>query len=125
MSSDVQDKAFRFSVRVVRLNQYLRSRKKEYVLSNQILRSGTSVGANLAEAEFAITKRDFTSKLYIALKEASETRYWLRLLHETGYLTKREYDSMMNEITDIIRILASSTKTLKEELSIDLSSVSG
>ena len=116
MSSDVQEKAFRFSVRIVRLNQYLRSRKKEFVLSNQILRSGTSVGANLAEAEFAITRRDFALKLNIALKEASETRYWLRLLHATGYLTPREYDSMISELSDIIRMLASANKKLREEV---------
>ena len=86
-----------FAIRIVRLYQYLCSDKKEFVLSKQLLRSGTSIGAKLAESECAISKKDFLSKVYIALKECSETLYWLDLLYETDYLTSRQFSSIFSE----------------------------
>ena len=83
----INNKSKRFAVRVVKLYKYLCEEKKEFVLSKQLLRSGTSIGANIAESECAISKKDFLSKIYIALKECSETMYWLDLLHDTQYLT--------------------------------------
>lgn len=88
-------------------------RKKEYILSKQILRSGTSIGANLAEAEYAISRKDFLSKQYIALKECSETRYWLDLLYEADYLDKKSYESIITDCDELIRMLSASTKTIK------------
>ena len=88
-------------------------RKKEYILSKQILRSGTSIGANLAEAEYAISRKDFLSTQYIALKECSETRYWLDLLYEADYLDKKSYESIITDCDELIRMLSASTKTIK------------
>ena len=84
-------KSKKFAVRIVNLYRYLSAEKKEYVLSKQILRSGTSIGANIAESEYAQSRKDFLSKLYIALKECAETLYWLDLLYETEYLSEKEY----------------------------------
>ena len=114
MDNVVEEKSFRFAVRIVRLNQYLRTKKKEYVLSKQLLRSGTSIGANIAEAQNAQSRADFQSKLNIALKETTETKYWLRLLHATDYLTKEEFQSMESDCNAIERILSASVKKLKE-----------
>ncbi len=106
-------KSKHFAIRIVRLYQFLCDEKKEYVLSKQILRSGTSIGANLAEAETASSRKDFQAKVYIALKECSETQYWLELLKETDYLTKEQYNSLNNDCEEIRRMLSSTTKTLK------------
>ena len=114
MDNVVEEKSFRFAVRIVRLNQYLRTKKKEYVLSKQLLRSGTSIGANIAEAQNAQSRADFQSKLNIALKETTETKYWLRLLHATDYLTKEEFQSMESDCNAIERILSASVKKLKD-----------
>ena len=111
-----KQKSKHFAVRIVRLYQYLCSEKKEFVLSKQILRSGTSIGANLAESECAITKRDFLSKIYIALKECNETLYWLDLLQETGYLNPDEYLSIKSDCEEIRKMLSSTTKTLVSSL---------
>lgn len=105
-----------FAVRIVRLYRYLCDEKKEYVLSKQLLRSGTSIGANLAEAECAISKRDFLSKVYIALKECMETKYWLELLHDTDYLTEQEYNSINLDCEELRKMLSSTTKTLNSTL---------
>lgn len=105
-------KSKRFAVRIVKLYQYLCNEKKEFVLSKQLLRSGTSIGANLAEAETAISKKDFLSKIYIALKECSESLYWLELLHETDYLTKQEYNSIYTDCIEIRKMLSATTKTI-------------
>ncbi len=107
-------KSKRFSIRVVRLYAYLCSEKREFIMSKQLLRCGTSIGANLAEAEYAISKNDFHSKAYIALKETAETLYWLELLHNTGYLSEKQYKSLYQDADELRRILTSSTKTLKE-----------
>lgn len=106
-------KSRKFAVRVVKLYQYLCNEKREFVLSKQLLRSGTSIGANLAESECAISKSDFLSKIYIALKETNETLYWLELLFETDYLTDKQYESMRIDCEEIKKMLSSSTKTLK------------
>ena len=85
-----KEKALDFSVRIVNLQKYLRREKKEFTLSDQIMRSGTAIGANIAEAEFAFSERDMLSNLHIALKEAAETLYWLQLLCRTGFITEKE-----------------------------------
>ncbi|MGN0553228.1 MAG: four helix bundle protein [Oscillospiraceae bacterium] len=108
-------KSKHFAIRIVNMYKYLCNSKKEYVLSKQILRSGTSIGANIAEAECAISKNDFTSKLYIALKECNETIYWLEILHETEYLDNKIYFSMLSDCEELRRILSASTKTIKSQ----------
>ena len=107
-------KSKKFAIRIVNLYKYLCDVRKEFVLSKQLLRSGTSIGANLAEAECAISKKDFMAKLYIALKECSETKYWLELLYETEYLNKEQFDSIYNNCEEIRKMLSSATKTIKE-----------
>lgn len=111
-SETVKFKSKRFAVRIVRLYQHLCENKKEYVLSKQLLRSGTSIGANLAESECAISRKEFLAKIYIALKECNETLYWLDLLQETDHLTKSEYHSIKTDCEEIRRMLSSTTKTL-------------
>ena len=111
MENVVEVKSFAFAVRIVKLCRIIADRNKEYVLSKQLLRSGTSIGANISEAEKGQSKADFYAKMNIALKEANETRYWLRLLHETEYLTDKEFDSMEKDIKEIISILVSICKT--------------
>lgn len=108
----IKHKSKRFAVRIVRLYQYLCEEKREFVLSKQILRSGTSIGANLAEAECAISKKDFLSKIYIALKECSETLYWLELLTETDYLSEQEFKSLNADCDELRRMLSATTKTI-------------
>ena len=105
-----------FAIRIVKMYQYLCDEKREFVMSKQILKSGTSIGANLSEAECASSKKDFLSKQYIALKEASETRFWLELLHETSYLKDDESSSIYQDCLELIRLLSASTKTLSKEL---------
>ena len=111
MDSIVKEKSKKYAVRIVRLYQYLSEGKREYVLSKQILRSGTSIGANIREALNGQSKADFTAKMSIALKEASETEYWLELLHETGYLSEEEYTSIRNESKELLKMLTSIVKT--------------
>ena len=107
----IVDKSFDFAVRIVNLNKYLNNEQKEYVLSKQLLRSGTSIGANVSEAERAQSKADFISKMSIALKEANETNYWLKLLYKTDYLNKSQYDSINTDINELISILIAICKT--------------
>ena len=109
-------KSKRFAVRIVRLYQYLCDEKKEYILSKQLLRSGTSIGANLAEAECAISKKDSLSKVYIALKECAETKYWLELLNDTEYLKSDEFDSIEKDCEELRKMLSSTTKTISSTL---------
>jgi four helix bundle protein len=92
----------KFALRIIRLYSYLINEKKEYVMSKQLYRCGTSVGANIAESLFAQSDADYISKLKIALKEASETKYWLELLFESGYLSQAEFDSISNDINTIL-----------------------
>ena len=110
----VAEKSKSFALRVIRLYQYLRAEKKEYVLARQVLRSGTSIGANVREALRGQSRADFYAKLSIALKEADETAYWLELLHESGYIGKKGYESLYGECQELIRLLVSITKTLRE-----------
>ena len=114
MADGDKEKSEEFALRIINLYKYLAEEHKEYVLSKQVLRSGTSIGANLAEAECAISRKDFTSKVYIALKECSETRFWLRLLYKSGYLDKKSFDSIYSDSEELIRMLSASTKTLTE-----------
>jgi four helix bundle protein len=104
-----------FAVRIVRLYQYLRDKKSEYTLSKQLLRSGTSIGANVREASQAQSAKDFASKMNIALKEANECEYWLELLHETGYLTKAEFSSIRKNCAEVNKLLISIVRTLKKK----------
>lgn len=97
----VKYKSKRFAVRIVKLYKYLCNEKNEFVISKQVLRSGTSIGANVAESECAISKRDFVAKIYIALKECAETIYWLDLLVETDFLSENEYKSLVADCVEI------------------------
>ena len=111
-----RQKSLKFAVRIVRLSQYLREEKKEYTLSKQVLKSGTSIGANLAEAGAAYSRKDFLAKAYIAFKECSETLYWLELLRETEYIDEKMYESLRQDCEELRKILSSITKTTKESL---------
>lgn len=108
----IRDKSYSFARRCVRLYKYLSEEKREFILSKQLLRSGTSIGANVAESQYGQTKLDFASKLSIAQKEAGETEFWLRLLRDEDYITKAQADSMLADCTELIRLLQSITKTL-------------
>ena len=110
----VENKSFQFAVRTVNLYKQLTTDKKEYVMSKQLLKCGTSIGANIAEAERGQTKADFYAKLSIALKEAHETYYWLRLLNVTDYLTEKEFVSMEKDIKEIIALLIAICKTTQQ-----------
>ena len=112
----IKFKSKRFAVRIVNLYKYLCDEKKEFVLSKQLLRSGTSIGANIAESEYAISKKDFLLKLYIALKECAETAYWLDLLYETSHLTETEHSSMQHDCEEMRKMMSSTTKTIADEL---------
>lgn len=113
MDNVIYQKSFQFAVRIINLCKYLQTEQKEYILSKQILRSGTSIGANVAEAQQAQSRPDFASKLNIALKEAAETDYWLRLLHETEYLNKTQFDSMISDCDELESLLVSIVKSAK------------
>lgn len=115
MKSDnvVMSKSKAFALRIIKLYKYLCDEKKEFVLSKQVLRSGTSIGANIKESEYAQSKADFNSKLYIALKEANETEYWLELLHESEYIPEEAFNSIYSDNKELIKLLTSITKTLK------------
>ena len=106
-------KSFAFSVRIVNLQKYLVGKKHEFVISRQICKSGTSIGANVKEAAFAQSKADFQAKMFIAQKECAETEYWLELLHESDYINNTEFDSIYADCQELIKLLVSSTKTLQ------------
>ncbi len=112
----VKEKSVRFAIRIVKLYKFLTDEKHELVMSKQILRSGTSIGANIAESNNAISKKDFLSKLYIALKECSETLYWLDILYQTEYLDETQYRSLQADCEELYRLLQSITKTIKTNL---------
>lgn len=109
----VYHKAYAFAIRVVKAYHYLTSEKREYILAKQLLRSGTSIGANLAEANGAISKADFSSKISIAYKECLEAKYWLSLLKDTGYIEKKLYQSIFSEADEIAKILFAIIKTTR------------
>ena len=114
MDSIVKDKSKKFAVRIVKLYQYLSEEKREFILSKQLLRSGTSVGANVREALQGQSKADFIAKMSISLKEISETEYWLELLFETGYLSKEQYTSIEADCKELVKMLTSIVKTSRK-----------
>ena len=107
----IENKSFDFAVRIVNLHKHLSTEKKEFVLSKQLLRSGTSIGANVSEAVRGQSKADFAAKMCIALKEANESHYWIRLLYKTDFITEQEFKSIENDIIELIKILSSICKT--------------
>jgi len=109
----IQNKSYAFAVRIVRLYQHLSVEKKEYVLSKQVLRCGTSIGANVEEAIGGQSRADFASKMSIAYKEARETSYWLRLLKDTDYLTAYQFNDIHGDAEELCRIIASIKKSAK------------
>lgn len=108
------DKSIHFAARIIKLHNYLTRTKKENIISKQIVRSGTSIGANINEGNYGQSRADFISKMHIALKETSETEYWLRLLIMSEYISDKEGQSLLNDCLEIKRILISSINTAKE-----------
>ena len=123
MEGVAKQKSKLLAIRIVKLYQYLRNEKREYVISKQLLRSGTGIGANLTEAECAISRKDFLAKVYIALKESAETKYWLELLHETDILSDMEFQSIYEDCEELRRILSATTKTVNSTLHSSLSTL--
>ena len=109
----IKSKSFSFAIRIIKLYKYLSEEKREFVLSKQMLRSGTAIGALIRESEHAESKADFIHKLSISLKEANETEYWLMLLKETGYNSQKEVDSINIDIVELLKLLISIIKTSK------------
>jgi four helix bundle protein len=114
----IQKKSFAFAVRIINLNRFLCFEKKEYIVSKQLLRCGTSVGVLIREAEFAESKSDFKHKLQIAQKEINETIYWLELLNATNYLATDQFESINKDAVEIIKLLTSIIKTTKVSISV-------
>ena len=113
--SVLRSKSYRFGVRIVRLSQFLVSEHKERVLSRQILRCGTAIGASVREAEYGISKADFRNKMSIALKEANETEYWLSLLKDTDYITEKMFHSLSADCMELMRMLVATVKTSQKK----------
>ena len=113
MANNIQEKSRDFAIRIINCYKFLTEEKKEFVMSKQLLRAGTSIGANTRESKNAQSKPDFLSKLNVALKEADETEYWLDLLHATDYLDDKIYNSLNNDCVEIIKMLTAIIKTLK------------
>lgn len=109
----VKDKSFAFALRIVKLYQFLVKEQKEYVLSKQLLRSGTSIGANVRESEHAESKKDFIHKLSISLKEANESDYWIELLYQANYINEKQYQSIHKDLIELLKLLTSIVKTSK------------
>ena len=112
----ILDKSKAFAIRIVNLYKYLTEKRSEYVMSKQVLRCGTSIGANVSESVYAQSRADFLSKMYIAYKEAGETAYWLEILEDTKYLTPTQAKSIRADCAELIRILSSITKTTRKKL---------
>lgn len=111
----LKEKSFRFAVRVVNLYVYLRKTHSEYIISQQLIRSGTAVGALIREAEFAESRKDFIHKLSIGLKEANESDYWLDILQTTGFITMKKYDSLKKDCIELLKLLTASIKTSRRK----------
>lgn len=111
----ILEKSYAFAIRIVRLYQHLSDEKREFILSKQVLRSGTSIGANVEEAIGGVSKKDFKNKIGIAYKEARETNYWLRLLHDTDYIDTKSFESINHDCIEIIKILYSIIKSSSDE----------
>ena len=109
------DKSEAFSGRILKMYKYLSSDKNELIISKQILRSGTSIGANISDSRNAQSNADFINKLNIALKEADETLYWIKILHNGEYINEKEYESIYNDADELVKLLVSSIKTLKQK----------
>ena len=114
----IEIKSKAFALRIIHMYQYLRSNKREYVISKQALRSGTSIGVNIKEAAYAQTKADFLTKMTIALKEASETEYWLYLLYESGFIGKPAYRSIHHDCEELIRLLTAIVKSTRSAIQV-------
>lgn len=112
----IRDKSRAFAIRCVNLYKFLKEEQGEYIMSKQVLRSGTSIGANIAEGIFAQSRPDFAAKLSIAQKEAGETAYWLDILRETDYITASQFESLNNDCNEILKLLQTITKTLYNKL---------
>jgi len=112
--SIIAKKSYDFAVEIVQLYKLLIKREKEFVMSKQLLRSGTSIGANIAEASGSISKREFIAKMQISYKEAHEVKFWVRLMTDTGYLTTTEKEMLLSKNEEIIKILSAILKTAKE-----------
>jgi four helix bundle protein len=112
----LKKKSFDFALRIVNLYKYLRQEKKEFIISYQLMRSGTAVGAMVREAEFGESKSDFAHKMAIAQKEINESLYWLELLYASEYLTIHEFDSLNSDAIEIIKLITSSIKTVKQSM---------
>jgi four helix bundle protein len=112
----IQDKSYAFAIRIIKLYRYLTEEKKEYVLSKQVLRSGTSIGANIEEGIGGQSKKDFYAKLNIAYKEARETSYWLRILKDTNYLSVKEATAIIEDCNELLRIITAILNTMKKKL---------
>lgn len=115
MDSILRNKSYTFAIRIVKLAQLLQKEQKEFVISNQILKSGTSTGALIREAEFAQSQADYINKFHISLKEANETNYWLNLLKDTGYINENNFTSMEKDNNELIAMLVATVKTLKSK----------
>lgn len=115
MEKTVMEKSLDFAVRIVNAAKYLSTKKKEYTLSKQLLRAGTSIGANVAEAQRGQSTADFAAKMSIALKECSETEYWLKLLYRTDYLSQQQYDSLYEDVTELLKMLTSICKQVNDK----------
>ena len=113
--SIVLEKSRSFASRIIKMRKYLEQEKGEFVMSKQILRSGTSIGANIKEAIHGQSKPDFYAKMNISLKETSETEYWLELLHESGYLEQKAFESIYQDCKELLKLLIAITKTQKQE----------
>lgn len=112
----VRDKSYAFALRMIKMYQHFTKDKQEFILSKQVLRSGTSIGANIEEASGAQSNKDFLAKMTIAYKEARETHYWLRLLHDSGYFTENAAISILNDCEELLKMLASIKKTTQSRL---------
>lgn len=113
--SILRNKSYAFALDIVKLHKSLASEKREFILSKQLMRSGTSVGANIREAEFAQSSKDFIHKMSIALKEANETDYWLSILKDSDYITISSFEILCNKNQELIRMLISTIKTMKNK----------
>ena len=114
--SIMKTRSKQFAVRIIKLHKYLLEEKKEFVMAKQVLKSGTSIGANIHEGNYAISKKEFAAKMQIALKEAAETQYWLEILNDTDYISNEQYSSLVDDCIEIIKMLTSSIKTIKNNI---------
>jgi four helix bundle protein len=112
----LKEKSYSFSRRIIKMQRYLAEVRREFVISKQILRSGTSIGANISEAQFGQGLKDFAHKLSVAQKEAAETLYWLNLLHDSKYITGKQFESMKQDCEELLKLLTASIKTAKSRL---------